>query len=93
MSQAFHEILKASAAPSAARCKFRVESVLITGPENREITLQTSYDPHEAKDAAFTKFTPSGTMKVSVTNPNVFHIFEAGQFVYIDVIPVPKETT
>ncbi len=53
-------------------CRFKCESVLCF-PSSRTVRL-TATDK-----ADFSKYTPSGTFEFSVTNENVFPVFEPGK--------------
>ena len=76
-----------------ARCKFTVESVQDFGNNNRKMRLVTKYDEALSKeDQAFSKYTPSGNMEVTITNPNVFDIFKPGAVVYVDITPCATST-
>jgi len=72
-----------------ARCKFSVLSVTDFGNNSKSVKLGTVYDEALSKeDRAFSKYTPSGSMEVSITNPNIFDIFKPGTYVYLDITPV-----
>lgn len=72
---------------NVARCKFNIVSVTDLGNNQRKIDMSAVCDSSIPEDRAFTKYTPSGTMSIMLTNPNVFGIFVAGTQVYIDITP------
>lgn len=72
-----------------ARCKFTVARVTHHAYGGRTVELETHYDEALSKeDRAFSNATPVGKMTVEIQNKNVFEIFEPGQKVYVDVIPI-----
>jgi hypothetical protein len=73
-----------------ARCKFVVESMTQYENGERDVNLVTKYDPNADADRAFTKYTPSGSMHVRITNPNVYELFTPGRKVYVDVSVVEE---
>jgi hypothetical protein len=69
------------------RAKFRVASVEYWGSEHdetspRNYTLHAMYDTSTLENERFTKFTPSGELKIRVENPAVK--FEVGKYYYLD---------
>ena len=85
----------------SARCKFRCTSVSsshsqvdVGGGEYPvlEVKLEAQYDPAFCEeDNAFSKFTPSGEMAITINNPALVDHFKAGRHYYIDVTPVDAE--
>ncbi len=75
------------------RCKFRVTKVTefdtSSTERQQEIVLTPQYDPANVpEDQNFSKYTPCGEMKFTVTNPVVIDRFKVGTSYYIDLIPV-----
>ena len=72
------------------RCKFRVDSV---GVEAEARTLRMSAFIGNAGDNEdWSKWTPSGTFQIYVTNPAAFAKIDSmvvGEPYYIDVTPLP----
>lgn len=68
------------------RCKFRVESVMLTGRCD-QVALVTEYDSLIPEDQRFSRATPIGEMKIDIENPAVRGQFQPGQFVYIEIAP------
>lgn len=71
------------------RCKFRCESVQkIDGAEPAEnITLRASYDD-SPENKVWSKYTPSGSFQMYVTNPAVLGRFVQGKDYYLDISEV-----
>ena len=70
------------------RAKFKLESVLYTGG-SREITMTPVYSNEpNSENKAFWEATPSGTIKMWITNKNAWPAFEElGQAFYVDFTP------
>ena len=75
-----------------ARCKFMIMKVepapYSSAPGEVEVTLGTEYDPDDPEDTRFSIYTPSGTMKFYVNNPNVVPEMIEGRSFYVDLTPV-----
>ena len=75
-----------------ARCKFtitKVEPTLYANtPGEVEVTMNTMYDPDDPEDTRFSIYTPMGTLKFVVNNPNVVPEMVKGRAFYVDLIPV-----
>lgn len=52
-----------------------VKFAAVSGPEN----------------APWSKYTPSGELRMSITNPEALAAFEVGVDYYLDITPVPAE--
>lgn len=72
-----------------ARCKFRLAAAEDVNGEI-QITLETQYDPNDPDDTKFSKYTPWGTLKTAISNPNVIPMFkdQVGKEFYVDIVPV-----
>lgn len=44
----------------------------------------------ESEDNSFARWSPSGNLNITVTNPNLFGKFVAGQKFYIDMTPAAE---
>ena len=75
--------------PETTRCKLRCSAVTIMEGECCfEVNLQAQYDEALSKeDRAFSKSTPSATMKAMITNPAVKGFFQPGKTYYVDITP------
>lgn len=76
------------------RCKFVVQSVkelnwhIEDGKFGQEIEMDAVHDSDSSnsENESFSKYTPSGTLKFMVSNPNVIGTIRPGQCYYIDLI-------
>lgn len=59
-------------------------------PGYRYLKFGAVYDPSLPEDQRFCKATPSGTLEMTVDNPNAR--FELGTFYYLDFTAVDEET-
>lgn len=57
----------------------------------RTYRFQAAYDLDLPEDQRYSKYTPSGSLDITVDNPNV--AFELGRHYYLDFTPVPDATT
>jgi len=73
------------------RAKFKVESVTQYTWGDVIKMNAIEYDGTD-ENASFSKFTPSGTFEMSVTNENIVGNYKAGQEYYLDFTPVPAPT-
>ena len=74
------------------RAKFWVTDIkhLETGSPNEvcaSIQLQPVYNNGDPGNASWSKYTPSGKLEMSVTNPSAIDAFEMGKPYYIDFTP------
>ncbi len=68
------------------RAKFEVETLTIH-KEGETIKMKAvGYDGSD-ENAAFTKFTPSGSFEMFVTNETLFGLFAPGESYYFDISP------
>lgn len=75
------------------RAKFRVQKVGKT-EHSEELTMvpvgANSYDKDgKNEDNDFARYTPSGKLEMSVTNPELAGTIAPGQEFYVDFTPVP----
>ena len=67
-----------------ARGKMQVQSV--DGQFGNELVKFTcSYDPDDPEDTKFFAATPSGSMELYISNPNLLGQFIVGSLVYVDL--------
>lgn len=79
------------------RAKVRVSEVLhskdadgSTEQERVKLTAVYSNDP-ESENAAWSRWTPSGTFELSINNPAAFGKLSNGHEFYVDFIPATEE--
>lgn len=75
----------------AVRAKFRVSSVTMFGTSREAQRLYTFHAVHDnstPENERFTRYTPSGELKMTVDNPDVE--FVPGQEFYLDFTPVSE---
>ncbi len=53
----------------------------------QNVKLAAQYDPSNKEDLSFSEATPSGEVKIYVSNPSVVNTFEIGKCYYVDLIP------
>ena len=68
-----------------ARTKYKYRH---TGIFNQNVRLAAQYDPNKSEDLSFAEATPSGELKIYVSNPAVIGTFKPGSEYYLDLIPV-----
>ena len=74
----------------ATRAKFRCDSVTDFGGGGKEAKLSAVCPPHFDKDgkhedSQFALFTPSGSLTIFVTNPDLQDFFKPTRTYYLDV--------
>ena len=79
---------------SKVKAKMYCESVTLTGglATNKQETVKlraVTYDTGE--NATYSKFTPSGTLELMVTNEAIFGHFQPGKEYYIDIVEALPE--
>jgi len=71
------------------RCKFRLQSITYqagtTGKALRFTAVSDSKDTSIPEDKAFTKYTPSGELTVTIDNPAVEPMLKVGEYYYLDL--------
>ena len=60
------------------------------GKYQQNIRLAAVYDTANAEDVSFSDSTPSGELRIFVTNPIVVGTFKPGDSYYLDLIPCDK---
>lgn len=63
---------------------FRIEW---QGKFAQNVRLVAQYDPTKSEDVSFAEATPSGELKIYVSNPVVVGTFKPGNDYYLDLIP------
>lgn len=80
------------------RAKFWVKSVRhnhtgAAGAIHADVELAPCYGSYPGGDSeenkSFSKWTPSGEIKLSITNPDAIAFFDVGKPYYIDFTPAP----
>ena len=79
---------------AALRCKLRVNSVkhLVDSHGDttaEEIELNAVYGDAGTENAQWSKYTPSASFKMHISNPNAFGVLKVGGEYYVDITPVP----
>jgi hypothetical protein len=59
----------------------------MTDPQ-RSYEFQAVYDAHQPEDQRFARATPSGSLTITVDNPNV--TFEPGRAYYLEITPADE---
>lgn len=77
---------------STVRAKFKCWSVIHGNdgnPDNicAEIRLQAAYGDGDEANKSWSKWTPSGELRMFVTNPSAIAEFEQGKSYYLDFTP------
>jgi hypothetical protein len=80
------------------RLKMSVGSVNSSADQNgekyqEEISLNAVYnsDPNSA-NAQWSKWTPCGSLSMTISNPQAFGKLRSGQFVFVDLTPTDKDS-
>jgi hypothetical protein len=58
-----------------------------SGKFAQNVRLAAVYNPESAEDVSFAAATPSGEVKIYVSNPAVVGTFKPGDYYYVDLIP------
>lgn len=74
------------------RAKFKCWSVVHGNSPNpddvyAQVQMQAAYGT-EGDNAMWSKYTPSATLTMSITNPSAIEAFEPGKEYYVDFTPV-----
>jgi hypothetical protein len=74
------------------RCKLRCNSVTDNGHGQRDVVLNPVYDSNrESPNFRWSQATPSGEIKLTITNPGAFDQFVEGQHYFADFEPCAAE--
>ena len=66
-------------------CLFKVKKVTLLESGVEEVTFQAEYDDDKPEEQSFSKYTPDGSMFITVTSPEAIGIFRPGQKHYITI--------
>jgi hypothetical protein len=75
--------------PTRAKFVLQEEKRNAYQPGTRYLKFAAQYDPDCPEDQRFSKYTPSGTLEMTVDNPNAQ--FELGTAYYLDFTPAVTE--
>jgi hypothetical protein len=70
------------------KAKFRIDGVASQGgadQESREILSASAVTSESPENATWSRYTPSGQLTMTITNPAAFGAFAPGQEVYIEI--------
>lgn len=79
------------------RAKLRVSDVVSHGPTSETITMNPvtgteKFGPSgESENNTYARFTPSGSVSLGITNPDLIGKFKVGQTFYADFTEAPAE--
>lgn len=74
------------------RAKFRLAEVTSFGNTGmQKFKFSAVQDTSIPEDAQFTKYTPSGTLEMSVDNPPAQAQFKVGDYYYLDFTPCAEQ--
>ncbi len=71
----------------SVRAKFIVQSVTQFVGETRQVRLCAVHDTSIPEDQSFTKYTPNGTIEMTIDNPPASDQFVPGKKFYVDFTP------
>lgn len=71
----------------SVRAKFKCNSITIFEDDSREYSFSAVYGADGSANAQWSKWTPNGSLKMTINNPACFDKFEVGQEYYIDFTP------
>ena len=71
------------------RAKFQVTEVIPHSPDCEEIKMRAvsdaAFDPEgNSEDSSFARWTPSGELSITITNPNLISTIKTGEKYYLD---------
>ena len=70
------------------RAKFKCSSKTRYGPEVAQVDVTLdAINEKDGDNAAWSKWTPSGTLKLCITNPAAHEQIEPGRYYFIDIAP------
>lgn len=67
------------------RAKFKVDSITLYA-ESRSVKMSPVTSGSE-ENKSFSKWTPSGSLEINISNPDAYDKFEQGKEYYIDFSP------
>ncbi len=70
------------------RCKFRLRSITEYQPgQPKRYSFDAAISQDTPENERFTRYTPSGTLEVTIDNPLAAEMLKPGQDYYLDVVP------
>ena len=75
----------------SVRAKFRCTSITIFEGESREYSFSPVYGADGSANADWSKWTPNGSLQMTINNPACFDKFETGREYYLDFTPAEEE--
>lgn len=80
---------------SVVRCKVRVNTVLHSknadgSTESETVKLCAVYGPEDSENAKWSRWTPSASFEINISNPSAFGKLSKGHEFYVDFIPALK---
>lgn len=69
------------------RAKFQMNSLTTYSGTYKTVTFTAVSDTTTEENKRFTKYTPSGTLTMSIDNPLAVEQFELGKYYYVDFNP------
>ena len=69
------------------RAKFVCNSVTLNQYEQDVVKLSPVYGPDGTANAAWSKATPSGSLELTITNPEARGQFQPGKSYFLDISP------
>lgn len=78
----------------SVRAKFRVSSIESYSKDpagQKKIRLFAVYDDGVEENRRFAKYTPNGSMEITIDNPPAAAFFEIGREIYVDFSEVASE--
>lgn len=81
---------------SRVRCKMRVTKMtectypafVNTIVEHKEVELSPVQGP---ENSTWSKYTPGGSIKLTINNPEAFSAFKIGEYYFVDFTPAPAK--
>ncbi len=76
------------------RCKFMcvsIKPIAYSDPPTSIVRLEARYSPEVPEDQRFTKYTPSGTLEVTIAHPVAIEQLQVGDQYYLNLERVPQE--
>lgn len=79
----FDSLVNAQEWPDSQRGRYKVKQCGLA----QNVRLAASYDTSNPEDVSFAQATPSGEVRIYVSNPAVIGTFKPGKNYYLDLIP------
>ena len=75
----------------SVRAKFKCNTITIFEGDSREYSFSPVYGSDGSANAQWSKWTPNGSLKMTISNPECFDKFEVGKEYYLDFTPAEAE--